>query len=267
MGSLRPSRTALNTKSPLKFITPVRAVFAASAPPGPFHRDRFRGRSPADARRREESALEARSKNSGRVFSRNAVPSPARWRCRPGTCQVSPFLSRAATVFAAPRRERKARRWVLFSCETFRSTGRSPRRLPSRRSRLRSGNPLHLLRGAETIRVGAAPSALLAGGYRWPGDRARPRPRRNRPLSRLLRGRASRCSFLLRLFALFFPGISRWSSRFAVRGVSPALRMDYIILFISADDLLHQVVPHHVLLSEVHYTDPVDFSANFQRLN
>src|SRR6266704_2075992 len=67
-------------------------------------------------------------------------------------------------------------------------------------------------------------------------------------------------------FEMFFPGISPWSSRFAVPGVSSALRMGYIILFVSADDLLHQVVPHHVLLSEVHYADPVDFAADFQRL-
>jgi len=41
----------------------------------------------------------------------------------------------------------------------------------------------------------------------------------------------------------------------------------YIILFIGADDLLHQVVPYHILLSELHHANPFDLPANFQRFD
>src|SRR5713226_1969210 len=61
--------------------------------------------------------------------------------------------------------------------------------------------------------------------------------------------------------------ISRRRSPFAIRGVPTALRLSTIILFIGADNLLHQVVPHNVLLSKLHHGDPVNLAANFQRFD
>src|SRR5262249_15481516 len=56
--------------------------------------------------------------------------------------------------------------------------------------------------------------------------------------------------FLLRLAA----GLTRRLFVVCLSGlpVSSALRMRGIILLVRADNLLHQVVPHHVLLAEVH---------------
>src|SRR5216684_3240226 len=112
MGSVKAISTTLSAYSQLKFITPARAVFAASALSAPFRRDRFRGRSPADAIRREESALEVHSKVFGHFFWRNAAPSREKWQCRPGIRGPLSPLSRAVAgpAAAAPAWKRKARR-------------------------------------------------------------------------------------------------------------------------------------------------------------
>src|SRR5258708_12388317 len=120
----------------------------------------------------------------------------------------------------------------------FRSNGQSSRRSQGRLSGSLPPAPVHFSLGAETIRAGPAPGGPLAGGSK---------------------------SSLLRFFYSFFAGLSRRRRRFAIRRVSAALRVIYIILFIGADDLLHQVVPHHVLLSKVHHGNPVNLAANFQR--
>src|SRR5260370_14532500 len=122
----------------------------------------------------------------------------------------------------------------------FHSSGRSPRRSQGKSSAPPPPAPVHFSRGAETIRAVVAPGGPLAGGSE---------------------------SSVLRFFFPFFAGLSRRRHRFAIRGVSATLRVIYIILFIGADNLLHQVVPHHVLLSKVHHGNPVNLAANFQRFD
>src|SRR6266446_4945948 len=220
----------------------VRAVFAAFAQRDPFRRDPFRDRSPAGAGRHGESALEVHLKASAHFPWHSAAPSRAKWQCRRGIGRPSPALSRAAIVlvFAAPLREKRARRWDPSSCETFHSCVRSLRRSPGKRSRPLRPAPVRVLPGAGIVRVDAAPRGPLSAGSE---------------------------SSLLDFFFSFFPGLSRRRSRFAVRGVSAALRLSYIILFVGADNLLHQVVPHHVLLAELHHADSVNLPAHFQRFN
>src|SRR5439155_25767590 len=87
---------------------------------------------------------------------------------------------------------------------------------------------------AGILRVDAALRGLLVAGCRSFRDRAPSRP---------LGGHPERSSSLLDFFFSLFPGVSRRRSRFALRRISAALRLSYIILFIGAHDLLHQVVP------------------------
>ena len=74
-----------------------------------------------------------------------------------------------------------------------------------------------------------------------------------------------------------FPGLDRRGSRprLAVRrtapraatGIHAARRMRHVILLISANNLLHQIMPHHILLAELHHANPFNLPANFQRLD
>src|SRR5438552_1366933 len=237
----------------------VRAVFAACAQPGPSRRDPFRDRSPAGARPRGESALEVHSKTFARISSRNASPSPAKSQCRPSSRQLLRSASRAAggQVFAGSRWETKARRWDPSSYDTSHSSVRSLCRSPGKPPDPLRPDPVRVSPYAGILRVDAAPRGPLAAGCRSFRDRA-PSP---------LGGHPERSSSLLDFFSSFFPGLSRRRSRFAVCGISAALRLSYIILFIGANDLLHQVVPHHVLLAKLYHADSVDLPAHFQRLN
>src|SRR5713101_7194574 len=166
MGSVKAISTTLSAYSQLKFITPVRAVFAASAPSVPFRRDRFRGRSPADAKRREESALGVHSKAFAHFFSCSAAPSPERWQCRPNIRRPSPFASRAPAgpAFAAPPWGRKARRSAHSSSGKSHSSAQSLHRSPGKPSGPIPQAPVRFSHGAETIRADAAPGALLVAG-------------------------------------------------------------------------------------------------------
>jgi len=68
-------------------------------------------------------------------------------------------------------------------------------------------------------------------------------------------------------FDLCFPGLGHARFGFAVRridGLAAALRLSTIILLIGADDLLHQVMAHHIFFGEVGDADAVDFAADFQ---
>src|SRR5205814_6824318 len=253
----------------------VRAVFAACAQPGPSRRDPFRDRSPAGARRRGESALEVHSKTFARISSRNASPSPVKSQCRPDT-YLAPLCrarlprraashlytagapTQAVVVFAASPWETTARRWDPFFYETSHSFARSLRRSPGKPSDPLCPDLVRISPCAGILRVDAAPRGPLAAGCRSFRDRA---------LSRPLGGHPERSSSLLDFFFSFFPGFSRRRSRFAIGGISAALRLSYIILFIGANDLLHQVVPHHVLLAKLYHADSVDLPAHFQRLN
>src|SRR2546427_9914989 len=116
----------------------------------------------------------------------------------------------------------------------FHSIGRSPRRSQAKSSGPLPLAPVHFSRGAGTIRVGTAPGGPLAGGSE---------------------------SSVLRFFFPLFAGFSRRRHRFAIRGVSAALRVIYIILFIGADNLLHLVVPHHVFLSKLHHGHTVNLAS------
>src|SRR5258708_9916739 len=122
----------------------------------------------------------------------------------------------------------------------FRSNGQSSRRSQGRLSGSLPPAPVHFSLGAETIRAGPAPGGPLAGGSK---------------------------SSLLRFFYSFFAGLSRRRRRFAIRRVYAALRVIYIILFISTDNLLHHVVPPNCFLSKLHHGDPVDLAAHFQSFN
>src|SRR5690349_10828097 len=238
----------------------VRAVFAACAQPGPFRRGRFRDHSPAGAGRRGGSALEVRSKTFARISSRNAAPSPVKSQCRPSLHPPLWSASRAAgeQVSAALPWETTARLWDPSSSETSHSSARSLRRSPGEPSDPLCPIPARFSPCAGILRVDAALRGPLAAGCRSFRDRARSRP---------LGGHPERSSSLLDFFFAFFPGLSRRRSRFAIGSVYAALRLSYIILFIGTDDLLHQVVPHHVLLAELHHADPINLPANFQRLN
>src|SRR5213082_439322 len=233
----------------------VRAVSAACAQPGPSRRDRFHDRSPAGAGRRGESALEVHSKTFARISSRNASPSPAKSQCRPSSRQLLRSASRAAggQVFAVSRWETKARRWDPSSYDTSHSSARSLCRSPGKPPDPLRPDPVRVSPCAGILRVDAAPRGLVACCRSF----------RDRALSRPLGGHPERSSSLLDFFFSLFPGLSCRRSRFAIRGISAALRLSYIILFIGANDLLHQVVPHHVLLAELHHADPVDLPAHF----
>src|SRR5207302_6880548 len=238
----------------------VRAVSAACAQPGPSRHDRFHDRSPAGAGRRGESALEVHSKTFARISSRNASPSPVKWQCRPSSRQLLRSASRApgGQAFAVSRWETKARRWDPFFYETSHSFARSLRRSPGKPSDPLCPDLVRVSPCAGILRVDAALRGLLVACCRSFRDRA---------LSRPLGGHPERSSSLLAFFSSFFPGLSRRRSRFAIRGISAALRLSYIILFIGAYDLLHHVVPHHVLLAKLYHADSVDLPAHFQRLN
>src|SRR5436309_6404830 len=234
----------------------VRAVFAACAQPGPSRRDPFRDRSPAGARRRGGSALEVHSTTFAHISSRNASPSPVKSQCRPSSRQLLRSASRAPgeQAFAVSRWETKARRWDPSSYDTSHSSARSLCRSPGKPSDPLCPDLIRVSPCAGTLRVDAALHGLLVACCRSFRDRA---------LSRPLGGHPERSSSLLDFFFSFFPGFSRRRSRFAIGGISAALRLSYIILFIGANDLLHQVVPHHVLLAKLYHADSVDLPAHF----
>src|SRR5205807_10263194 len=70
-------------------------------------------------------------------------------------------------------------------------------------------------------------------------------------------------SSLQGFFGPFFPGIEA-CFRLAIGGACAALWLGAIILLIGADDLLHQVVTHHVFFTELRYADSFNFFAYFQ---
>src|SRR5467141_2222851 len=83
MGSVSPTRMTLRAYSQLRFITPIQNACAAFVRRGPFRRDRFHGRSRADAERREESARAVRLQVFGRASARSAAPWPERSQYHP----------------------------------------------------------------------------------------------------------------------------------------------------------------------------------------
>src|SRR2546430_9231206 len=77
--------------------------------------------------------------------------------------------------------------------------------------------------------------------------------------------RAADLESSLRNFLLgFFPGLS-CRGRFPVRAAT--LRMGGFIVFVGANDLLHQVVTYHVSFSELHQADSFDLAAHFKRFD
>src|SRR5690349_14922701 len=226
MGSRMPSCRNPSAKDELKFITSIRIASSASAPSYPSHRGRFHGRSPVNARRREESILAAHSPSCGHCFLHSAGRSPEKWQCLPGnrpslnssrwTCPVFVLAS------SAQRPETTVHRLALFSFGSSGSIAPSPCRLPGRLSRPIGSCRVPSSLGARTIPGAAARRALHAAG-----------------------SESSLLDFLLR----HSPGLFRRSRGFSIRA---ALRMRRLVILIGANDLLHQIVAHHVLFSELH---------------
>src|SRR5215472_9055006 len=241
MGSVRATSTTLSAYIQLRYIRSTRSVCATSARFYPSRRDRFHGRSRANVRHRAESAREAHSKVDVPAFSHNAGPLPAKWRCLPKThaCRNwSPACDAVSEpVPASQHLETRARRSVLFSGESPGSTAPLPRRSPSKRShRMVSGRVPPAL-GARTIPEGRAPRAPRVADLE--------------------------SSLLNFLFGLF-PRLS-CRGRFPVGAAT--LRMGRFVVFVGANDLLHQVVPHHVSLSELHHADACNLAAHLQRFD
>src|SRR5207249_7969072 len=115
------------------------------------------------------------------------------------------------------------------SYDTSHSSARSLSRSPGKPSDPLCPDLIRVSPCAGILRVYAALHGLLVACCRSFRDRA---------LSRPLGGHPERSSSLLDFFFSFFPGFSRRRSRFAIGGISAALRLSYIILFIGANDLL-----------------------------
>src|SRR5215813_6538131 len=69
----------------------------------------------------------------------------------------------------------------------------------------------------------------------------------------------------LRLFGQVPTGID--CSRFRRSAISGALRLRTIILFVSANDLLDEIMANHVFFVELGDTDAIDFAADFECFN
>src|SRR6266481_5568826 len=85
--------------------------------------------------------------------------------------------------------------------------------------------------------------------------------------SSLLRASSSSMFSVLKMLSVLSTDLN-FRSLFRQPGsLPPALRVPRIMLLIRPDNLLHQVVPHHVLLAELHRADSRNSPANFHGLD